>query len=198
MSRRMTTISEMAIPSADELEEELNRVQHRKKYIGVLRSTVFTLVSAAAVVVLVCMLVFPVLRIYGSSMEPTLHDGDIVVCLKNGKFQQKDLIGFYYNNKILVKRVIAGSGDWVYMDDRGNVTVNDVRVAEPYVTEKSRGECDLDFPYQVPENRLFVMGDHRKTSIDSRSSVVGCAAEEQVVGKILFRIWPLDRMGRVN
>ena len=190
--------SERPIPSCQELEEELNRIRYKKRYVSVVRSTVFTLMSAAALVVLVCMLVLPVLRIYGSSMEPTLHDGDIVVCLKNSRFSQKDLISFYYNNKILVKRVIAGSGDWVYMDDRGNVTVNDVRLSEPYVTEKARGECDLDFPYQVPENRLFVMGDHRKTSIDSRSSVVGCAAEEQVVGKILFRIWPLDRIGRVN
>ena len=192
------TTEPLAVPTSQELEQELERVRHQRRYFSVLRSTVFSLISASAIVVLICVLVMPVLRIYGSSMEPTLTDGDIVICLKNADFTTGDLIGFYYNNKILVKRVIATSGDWVNIDSVGNVSVNDHRIDEPYIYEKSLGDGDITFPYQVPENRLFVLGDHRATSVDSRSSVVGCASQEQVVGKIVFRIWPLSSMGFLN
>ena len=196
MAKKIT--EPLAVPTSQELEQELERVRHQRRYFSVLRSTVFSLISASAIVVLICVLVMPVLRIYGSSMEPTLTDGDIVICLKNADFTTGDLIGFYYNNKILVKRVIATSGDWVNIDSVGNVSVNDHRIDEPYIYEKSLGDGDITFPYQVPENRLFVLGDHRATSVDSRSSVVGCASQEQVVGKIVFRIWPLSSMGFLN
>ena len=187
-----------ALPTENEIQQELNRVRHKRQYHSVLRSTVFSLVSAAAIVVLICVLLMPVLRIYGASMEPTLHDGNIVICLKNSQFETGDLIGFYYNNKILVKRVIANSGDWVNIDAAGNVSVNDVPLDEPYLSEKALGNTDLEYPYQVPENRIFVMGDHRATSVDSRSTVVGCASQEQVVGKIVFRVWPLADFGFLN
>lgn len=182
------------LPTTAQIQQELDRLRLLKKYHHVLFSTVFSLVSAAAVVVLVCVLLMPVLRIYGSSMEPTLQDGNIVLCLKTSDFETGDLIGFYFNNKILVKRVIASSGDWVYIDEAGNVSVNDVKLEEPYISDRSRGECDLEFPYQVPDNRLFVMGDHRATSVDSRSNAVGCPSQEQVVGKIVFRVWPLNEL----
>ena len=186
------------IPTVDELRSELERVRYQKRYRSVLRSTVFTLVTVAAVAVLVATLWLPVLQIYGSSMAPTLHDGEILFAVKSADLAQGDIISFYYNNKILVKRVIARSGEWVDIDEEGNVTVNGELLEEPYLTEKSMGECDIELPYQVPEGRLFVMGDHRSVSVDSRSKSVGCVAEEQIVGKLIFRIWPLNQIGKIN
>lgn len=154
--------------------------------------------TVAAVAVLVATLVTPVLQITGSSMTPTLHDGQLVVSLKGGSFSQGDVIAFYYNNKILIKRVIAGPGDWVDIDQYGNVSVNDQPLDEPYLTDKALGECDIELPYQVPDGRYFVMGDHRATSVDSRSTTIGCVAEEQVVGNIAFRIWPLTELGPIS
>ena len=177
-------------PTIEQITAELKRLRARNRYFRLLSSTIFSLVSAAAVAVLISVLLMPVLRIYGSSMEPTLHDGEIVISLKNAKPERGDLIGFYYNNKILVKRVIATSGEWVNIDPAGNVTVNDVPLDEPYVKERAMGECDITLPYQVPEGRIFVMGDHRLTSVDSRSTSVGCTSEEQIVGQIVFCIWP--------
>lgn len=141
--------------------------------------------------VLVATLWLPVLQIYGSSMTPTLEEGDIVVSIKSKTYETGDIVAFYYNNKILIKRVIAGSGDWVDLDEDGTVYVNGEKLDEPYVKDKAFGECDLELPYQVPESRIFVMGDHRSVSVDSRSKAVGCVAEEQIVGKLVFRIWPL-------
>lgn len=143
-------------------------------------------------------LLLPVLRIYGTSMSPTLDESDIVLSIKGGKFETGDVIAFYYNNKILVKRVIAQEGDWVDIDQNGVVFVNGEAIDEPYVKERSFGECDIELPYQVPEGRVFIMGDHRDVSIDSRSTTIGCIAEEQVVGKIIFRIWPFDAFGKVD
>ena len=143
-------------------------------------------------------LLLPVLRIYGSSMTPSLYEGDIVVSVKEMSFDRGDIISFYYNNKILVKRVIAFEGEWVNIDEDGNVYVNGALLDEPYVKEKAFGECDITLPYQVPDGRVFVMGDHRTTSVDSRSSTVGCVFEEQVVGRILYRVWPLSQMGPVE
>lgn len=185
-------------PTLDQLETELRREKYRRRYHTVLRSTVYTLITVAAISVLIATLWLPVLQIYGSSMTPTLQDGEIVVSVKTSDFTQGDIISFYYNNKILIKRVICGAGDWIDMDEDGNVYVNDVLLDEPYLVEKALGECDISLPYQVPDDRVFVMGDHRSTSVDSRSTSVGCVAQEQIVGKIVFRVWPLNRLGAVS
>ena len=182
-------------PSVEDLETELKRVKYKKRYNAILRSTVFTLITVAAVAVLVATLWLPVLQIYGSSMTPTLQDGEIVFSVKTSEMKQGDIVAFYYNNKILVKRVIADPGDWVDIDEDGTVYVNEVKLDEPYVKELSLGDADIELPYQVPDGKIFVMGDHRSTSVDSRHTAVGCVAEEQIVGKIVFRIWPLNRIG---
>lgn len=183
-------------PTVEMLEAELNRVKYKQRYRGVLKSTIYTLITVAAVAVLVATLWLPVLQIYGSSMTPTLQDGEIVFSVKTADLEQGDVIAFYYNNKILVKRVIAGPGDWVDISpETGNVFINDILLEEPYLQEKSFGDADIEFPYQVPDGKLFVMGDHRSTSVDSRHIAVGCVAEEQIVGKIVFRVWPLDQFG---
>lgn len=185
-------------PGLDSLKAELKRVRYRQRYHSAIRSTVYTLLTVAAIAVLVATLLLPVLRIYGSSMTPSLYEGDIVVSVKEMSFDRGDIISFYYNNKILVKRVIAFEGEWVNIDEDGNVYVNGALLDEPYVKEKAFGECDISLPYQVPDGRVFVMGDHRATSVDSRSSTVGCVFEEQVVGRILYRVWPLSQMGPVE
>ena len=186
------------VPGVDQLRAELKRERYRFRYAAALKSTVYTLVVVAAFAVLVATLWMPVLQIYGNSMTPTLHEGQIVVSVKGANFEKGDLVAFYLGNKLLVKRVIAGPADVVNMTQDGTVFVNGEELDEPYVQEKALGECDLEFPYQVPESRYFLMGDHRKTSVDSRSSAVGCVAEEQVVGKIVFCVWPLSDFGRVN
>lgn len=183
-----------SLPSVEQLKTELHREQYKKRYQQLLRSTVYTLVVVAAIAVLVATLWLPVLQIYGNSMTPTLQDGEIIFTVKTSDFEPGDIVAFYYNNKILVKRVICGPGDWVNIDEDGNVFVNEVRLEEPYLVERALGDCNIELPYQVPDNRIFVMGDHRSTSVDSRNTSVGCVAQEQIVGKILFRIWPLNRM----
>ena len=183
------------MPSVEDLEEELKRVKYQSRYRTVLKSTIYSLITVAAVAVLVATLWLPVLQIYGSSMTPTLQDGDIVFSVKTSNLEQGDIIAFYYNNKILVKRVIAGPGDWVNIFTVGTVSVNNVELDEPYLVEKSFGDADIELPYQVPDGKIFVMGDHRSTSVDSRHTAVGCVAEEQIVGKIVFRVWPLDQFG---
>lgn len=185
-----------AVPTTDELEKELKRVRYRENYSKTFRSTVYILVTVAAIATLVATLLLPVLQIYGTSMAPTLHDGDIIVAVKGSDFENGDLIAFYYNNKILVKRVIAQSGDWVDIDVKGNVKVNGVELSEPYLEDKALGECDIALPYQVPEGRVFVMGDHRSISVDSRSTALGTVSEEQIVGRLVFRIWPLNDLER--
>lgn len=194
--REKKPISE--IPTAAQLETELQRENYKNRYSRVLRSTIYSLVTVAAVAVLVATLLMPVLKIYGMSMTPSLTEGDVVVSVKGTDFKQGDIISFYYNNKILVKRVIAFPGDWVNIDDEGNIYVNEKLLDEPYLVEKAFGECDIELPYQVPDGKIFVCGDHRSTSIDSRSSTVGGVSEEQIVGKILFRVWPLNKMGPVK
>jgi len=183
------------LPAIDELQAELKRERYKFRFVRVLRSTVYTLIVVAAFAILVATLWMPVLQIYGSSMTPTLDEGQIVISIKSKDFKQGDLVAFYIGNKILVKRVIAGPADMVSISEDGTVRVNSVDLDEPYVTEKALGECDLEFPYQVPESRYFLMGDHRETSIDSRSSAVGCISGEQVVGKIVYCVWPLADFG---
>ncbi len=185
------------IPSVPELQAELNRVRYKERYRSVLRSTIYTLITVAAVAVLVATLWLPVLQIYGTSMAPVLQDGDITVSLKTSDFEPGDIISFYYNNKILVKRVIARPGEWVNIDENGNVFVNNTLLDEPYLVEKAFGDCNIELPYQVPDGKFFVMGDHRSTSVDSRNTAVGCVSQEQIVGKIVFRIWPIHGFGNL-
>ncbi len=189
---------EVQAPSSEQLQQELNRVQHKRRFHSVIRSTINTLIVVAAIAILVATLWMPVLQTYGSSMTPTLQDGEIVLSLKSGKFECGDMIAFYYNNKILIKRVIAGPADWVNIDSEGTVYINGVPIDEPYIEEKAFGDCDIELPYQVPEARYFVMGDHRSVSIDSRHTSIGCVAEEQIVGKIVFRVWPLSAFGKLD
>ena len=184
----------LEIPEVSELEEEYQRVQYRSRTLRVLRDTIFTLITVAAIAILVATMFMPVLRIYGTSMVPTLTDGDYVISVKTGELETGDIIAFYYNNKILVKRVIAHAGQWVDIDEEGYVYVDQVRLDEPYVMERALGETDIELPYQVPEGRWFVMGDHRSVSVDSRSTAVGCVAEDQVVGRLVYKIWPWKDM----
>lgn len=185
-------------PTTNQLAEELKREKYRKNYHSVLRSTISILITVSATAILVAVLLLPVLQIYGRSMNPTLTEGNIVLSLKGSSFRTGDVIAFYYNNKILVKRVIANPGDWVDISEDGTVYVNSRPLAEPYLSEKAYGETNISLPYQVPESKIFVMGDNRDVSVDSRNTAVGCVAEEQIVGKIVFRVWPLREAGLVG
>lgn len=194
----MRTREKKEIPEINELKAELDRVKYKRRYINVFKSTVYTLVVVAAFAVLVATLWMPVLQIYGSSMTPTIDEGQIVVSVKGKNFEQGDLVAFYIGNKLLVKRVIACPADYILINESGTVFINGTELYEPYISEKAFGECDIEYPYQVPDSRYFLMGDHRKTSVDSRSSAVGCIAEEQIVGKIVFCVWPLEDFGPLN
>jgi signal peptidase I len=183
----------------EEMEREKHRQRQKEKttrrsFWTALKSTISTLIVVAAVVVLISNLVFPVLRIYGTSMSSTLNEGDIVVSVKGSNFRTGDIIAFYYNNKLLIKRVIGNAGDWIDIDKDGNVYVNNELIDEPYLKEKAFGECNITLPYQVPESRIFVMGDNRSVSVDSRNTAVGCVAEEQIAGRLILRVWPLQRI----
>ena len=193
MSTEPTTI-----PSISTVEAELSKAQHRSRYLRALRSTLYSLLVVAAAAVLVAMLVLPVLQIQGSSMTDTLEDKDIVVALRGSNYKTGDVIAFYYNNNILIKRVIASSGQWVDIEEDGTVYVDNVKLKEPYVTDKAFGDCDIALPYQVPDGKIFVMGDHRSTSLDSRNTSIGCISDEVVVGKLLVRVWPMTGFGMIN
>ncbi|MCD7839294.1 MAG: signal peptidase I [Erysipelotrichaceae bacterium] len=191
VSKKIKTAS---IPSVEEVENERQRLQQRNQYVKTVLSTTSTLIVVAAIAVLLATLFLPVLQVSGSSMEPTLYDGDIIVLVSTNDFETGDLVGFYYQNKLLLKRVIGGPGDIIDIDVSGNVTVNGELLDESYVNELAMGDTDLVYPYQVPENRYFVMGDNRATSVDSRSSVIGCIEKDQIIGKVILRVWPLQRL----
>ena len=189
---------DISLPSVEALEEELQSVRRKRTFSRVLKSTFFSLLVVAAVAVIVAMLFLPVLQLTGSSMEPTLNNDEIVAAVRTANFKTGDIIAFYFNNNILVKRVIANSGDWVDIDKDGNVTINGTLLDEPYLQEKAFGDCNIALPYQVPEGRVFVMDDNRATSIDSRNTAVGCVSSEMVVGKLLLRVWPLNTFGLID
>ena len=180
------------------IEGALTREKNKNNYINNFRNTIFILITVAAAAVLLAILFLPVMRISGSSMTDTLHDKDIVIAINNKNYDTGDVIAFYYNNNILVKRVIAQSGDWVDIDDDGNVSVNGQVIEEDYITEKSLGDCNINLPYQVPDEQIFVMGDHRATSIDSRNTQVGCIDEDLTIGRILVCVWPLEDAGIIH
>lgn len=191
-------MSDTFFPSSQEVEREVERERYKRRYKKTMRSTIFALITAAAAAVLVATLWLPVLRIYGSSMNPTLVEGQIVLSVKDGSPETGDIVAFYYGNKVLIKRYIAGPGSWVEILEDGTVVVDGEALDEPYLTEKAYGVCDLEFPYQVPEGCYFVMGDQRSTSVDSRHSSVGCISQDQIVGKIVFRLWPVDVFGMIE
>ena len=187
----------LEIPSIEQLEAELGREKYRWRFRRVMRNTIYALVTVAAAAVLVATLWIPVLQISGNSMTPTLAGGEVVVTVKGASFQPGDIVAFYYDNKILVKRVIAGPGDWVDIKEDGTVFVNEQELYEPYLVEKALGDCDISLPYQVPESKIFVMGDHRSVSVDSRNTALGCVSYDQIVGRLIVRVWPFDVLGLV-
>ena len=188
----------VVLPGTAEITEAVKKDRYMHRFRATVRSTFLTLVVVAAVAVLVAVLLLPILRIYGKSMNGTLDSGDIVVSIKSGDMKTGDIIAFYYNNNILVKRVIANPGEWVNIDQEGNVYVNNNKLEEPYLNEKAFGETNIELPYQVPEGKIFVMGDNRSVSIDSRNTSIGCISEEQIVGKIVYRVWPFSQFGTVH
>ena len=192
MKKHFGRHSKRDLPAVDDLQKELKRERYKRRFRKLLRSTVNALIVVAAAAALIATLVLPVLQIAGTSMEPNLNDDDIVLLVKTKDLETGDLCAFYYSNKILIKRVIATPGDYIWIESDGTVFLNGNALDEPYITQKALGECDVEFPYQVPENCYFVMGDQRETSIDSRSSVIGCIPEDQLIGKIFCKIWPLS------
>ena len=181
---------EVSLPTKSQVETERKRYRRQKAYNKALRGTVYVLTIVAAVAVLIATLILPVLQIEGTSMEPTLSNGDIVLLTKTTRFDCGDLCGFTWNNKLLIKRVIGLPGDWIEIGTDGTVYLNGKKLDEPYVEQLALGECDLEFPFQVPQEQYFVIGDMRESSIDSRNSLIGCVSKDQIVGKVFFRIWP--------
>lgn len=187
-----------SLPQTAEIKEVYQKARYSKRFMETIRSTIFMLIVVAAFAVLVAVLFLPILRIYGKSMRGTLDRGDVVVSVKSSHFETGDIVAFYYNNNILVKRVIAEAGDWVDMKDDGTVYVNQTKLKEPYLKHKAYGQTNIKFPYQVPEDRIFVMGDNREVSIDSRNTSIGTVSDEQIVGKLVFKIWPLSEIGVIE
>lgn len=187
----------MDIPTAQQFENEIKRIRYKKSYVRTLITTISSLLVVASIAVLVSMLVLPVLRVTGTSMTPTLYNDELLICNKRSNFECGDIIAFYFNNKILLKRVIGSEGDIIDISEDGIVYVNGEEIDEPYINEHALGECDIKLPYQVPDGRVFVMGDHRSVSVDSRSTSVGCVADEYIIGKVIMRIWPFEAFGGI-
>ena len=183
-----------ALPSIRQIESERKRYRWQQAYFKALRGTISVLTYMAAVAALIATLALPVLQIEGSSMEPTLTSGDIVLLTKTSTFGRGDICGFAWNNKILVKRVIGIPGDWIEIDTDGTVYRNGEKLDEPYAEQIAFGECDLEFPFKVPQEQYFVLGDMRESSIDSRNTLVGCVEDDQIIGKIFLRIWPIKTL----
>ncbi len=195
---RKKSAKKIPVPTAEQIEAEILREKYNRKYKQVLRSTLYSLIVVAAVAVLIATLALPVLQISGSSMEPTLNDEEIVVLIKTTNLKRGELCCFTYQNKLLIKRIVGLPGDKITVDQNGNVYVNDEIIDEPYITDKALGESDITYPCYVTDNHYFLMGDHRSTSIDSRSSAIGLVSEDYIVGKIFFRIWPFDTISFVD
>ena len=189
-SMRRTKKGKMSLPTKQQVETERKRYRRQKAYNKALGGTIYVLTIVAAVAVLIATLVLPVLQIEGKSMEPTLVNGDIVLLTKTVNFDRGELCGFSWNNKLLIKRVIGLPGDWIEIDTDGTVYLNGEQLDEPYAEQLAVGECDLEFPFQVPQEQYFVLGDMRESSIDSRNTLIGCVEKDQIVGKVFFRIWP--------
>ena len=189
---------DFVLPDTESLKKELDRVKNKRRSRNTVISMIGILAVVAAVTILVATLILPIYQIHGSSMETTFWPGDIVIAVKNTDIERKDIIAFNYNNKVLVKRVIAVPGEVVNVDRYGQVFVNEKPLNESYLSKKSSGQTNIEFPFKVPEGRYFVMGDNRETSLDSRNTAVGCVTEEQIVGKIKFRVWPLDKFGKTE
>ena len=194
---RKKSEKKISIPSLDEIQRERKRIRREVYYRQSLRGTVSVLVVVAAVAVLIATLFLPILQISGDSMSPTLRHDEIVILLKTKDIERGDLIGFYYQGKILLKRVVALQEDEVAIDAEGTVYVNGELLEEPYVSDKSLGDCDLEFPYKVPGTCYFVLGDRRSNSVDSRNSVIGAISQEDIIGKVFLRVWPFSRVGLV-
>ena len=195
---RRETKSPVEYPTLEQMEDEIAYLKYRKKYGSVLRGTINSLAVVAAIAILIATLWMPVLQITGASMTPTLIDGQFVVAMKTDDFEPGDITAFYYNNKILIKRVIASAGDWVNIEENGDVFINGILLEEPYIQEKALGECNIELPYQVPDGKVFVMGDDRAVSLDSRTTAVGPVSSEQVLGRVVLRVWPLAEFGRIR
>jgi len=195
---KKVNINELNLPTTSQLEFELKREKYKSKYIQLLKNTLYVLLIVIALAILSATLIFPVFQITGESMEPSLNKGEFVVSVKGNSFKSGDIIAFYYNNRILVKRVIAVSSDVVNIDLDGNVYVNDELLMESYINEKKYGDVDIEFPYQVPEESYFVLGDDRENSVDSRNSLIGSIKGDEVIGRVVFRVWPFKNFGVVK
>lgn len=188
---------EIIIPSTKELEAELHNEKYKSKYKKILKSTVYVLLIVVAISAIVATLVFPVLKIYGTSMSPVVNNGDVVVAVKKNKFNSSDVVAFYYNNRILVKRIIATPQDWVNIDEDGKIYVNNVLLDESYTYGKTV-QGDIEYPFQVPSDSYFVLSDQREIMVDSRNKEIGCIKQEDIVGKVVFKVWPIGRFGLVK
>ena len=194
----VTVRQHFAVPSPTAIEAELKRIQYKQSYSHALKSTLFSIITIAAALVLLSVAVLPVFQINGNSMAPTFNSGELVATLRSCDVKKGDVIAFYYNNKVLIKRVVAKGGDKVELDWYGNLKVNGQKVDEPYVSAKAYGECNIEFPYTVPTGKVFVMGDMRSLSVDSRNTEVGCVSQEQIIGKVIIRLWPFSKITVLN